>query len=121
VVLHNDRLIIVAHLPAPLNRLSSAAKTSIRPVADNAVNVVNTLDNRVRTIIALGDVEPETIETALNVCASNIPKAAALLDVSPSTIYRKKTGLGIKGNHKNNAQRALFFFDQQLTEANFAK
>ncbi|MEY8194606.1 MAG: helix-turn-helix domain-containing protein, partial [Cycloclasticus sp.] len=41
-------------------------------------------------IIPLLTVERETIERAINVCEGNIPKAAALLEVSPSTIYRKK-------------------------------
>ena len=35
-------------------------------------------------------VERETIEHAIALCGDNIPKAAALLEVSPSTIYRKK-------------------------------
>jgi two-component system repressor protein LuxO len=35
-------------------------------------------------------VERETIERAIELCYGNIPKAAGLLDVSPSTIYRKK-------------------------------
>ncbi len=35
-------------------------------------------------------VEKEAIEKAIEVCDGNIPKAAAMLDVSPSTIYRKK-------------------------------
>lgn len=35
-------------------------------------------------------VEKETIENAINLCDGNIPKAAALLEISPSTIYRKK-------------------------------
>lgn len=34
--------------------------------------------------------EKRTIEHAINVCEGNIPKAAAMLDISPSTIYRKK-------------------------------
>jgi DNA-binding NtrC family response regulator len=35
-------------------------------------------------------VEKETIERAIDLCEGNIPKAAALLEISPSTIYRKK-------------------------------
>lgn len=35
-------------------------------------------------------VEKETIEHAIRQCDGNIPKAAALLEISPSTIYRKK-------------------------------
>lgn len=35
-------------------------------------------------------VEKETIEKAIGLCDGNIPQAAALLEISPSTIYRKK-------------------------------
>ncbi len=35
-------------------------------------------------------VEKEAITQAIEACGGNIPKAAAMLDVSPSTIYRKK-------------------------------
>ena len=35
-------------------------------------------------------VEKEAIEQAIASCDGNIPKAAALLEISPSTIYRKK-------------------------------
>jgi len=41
-------------------------------------------------IIPLWQVEKDTIESAILYCEGNIPKAAALLEVSPSTIYRKK-------------------------------
>ena len=34
-------------------------------------------------------VEKDYIEQAIEVCSNNIPKAAAMLDLSPSTIYRK--------------------------------
>lgn len=37
----------------------------------------------------LAEVEREAIEQAIKVCRGNIPKAAALLDVAPSTLYRK--------------------------------
>lgn len=38
----------------------------------------------------LVEVEREAIENALTLCGGNVPKAAALLGVSPSTLYRKK-------------------------------
>lgn len=38
----------------------------------------------------LWQVEKEAIESAIAQCEGNIPKAAAILDVSPSTIYRKR-------------------------------
>ena len=41
------------------------------------------------TIKPLAQVEREAIEQAIELCGNNIPKAAAMLDVSPSTIYRK--------------------------------
>ena len=34
-------------------------------------------------------VEKRYIEKAISACKDNVPKAAALLDISPSTIYRK--------------------------------
>lgn len=41
-------------------------------------------------ITPLWQVEQDTIERAIKMCDGNIPKAAALLDVSASTIYRKR-------------------------------
>lgn len=35
-------------------------------------------------------IEKEAIEQAIDICEGNIPKAAAMLEISPSTIYRKK-------------------------------
>lgn len=43
-----------------------------------------------RGLAPLWQVERETIENAIRLCGGNIPKAAAILEVSPSTIYRKK-------------------------------
>lgn len=41
-------------------------------------------------ILPLWQVEKEAIEQAISNCNGNIPRAAALLDVSASTLYRKK-------------------------------
>ena len=43
-----------------------------------------------KDIIPLWLVEKTAIESAILFCEGNIPKAAAMLEVSPSTIYRKK-------------------------------
>ena len=43
----------------------------------------------VRKFPRLCEVERQAIETAIAACKGSIPKAARLLDVSPSTIYRK--------------------------------
>lgn len=39
---------------------------------------------------ALWQVEEEAIESAIRYCRGNIPRAAALLQVSPSTLYRRR-------------------------------
>jgi DNA-binding NtrC family response regulator len=41
-------------------------------------------------IVPLWKVEKDAIERAIELCDGNVPKAAALLEVSPSTLYRKK-------------------------------
>lgn len=46
------------------------------------------MDSNVRPLAV---VERETIESAIEAAGGNIPRAAAMLEVSPSTIYRKKT------------------------------
>jgi len=43
----------------------------------------------IQTIEPLWVIEKKYIEQAITLCDNNIPKAAAMLDVSPSTIYRK--------------------------------
>jgi DNA-binding NtrC family response regulator len=43
------------------------------------------------TVKPLWLVEKEAIEAALAVCGGNVPRAAALLEVNPSTIYRRKS------------------------------
>lgn len=88
VVLNNGMTVKLEHLPASLNYLQP-----IDTIADSTnTPTVNTglTDNSIGNIRPLADVERETIEQAIDFCDGNIPKAAALLDVSPSTIYRKK-------------------------------
>jgi len=87
VVLHNDNVVKLEHLPAPLNTLAiiNESNALTTPKENNPTPFdIN------KPIQALADVERNTIENAINYCNGNIPKAAALLDVSPSTIYRKK-------------------------------
>ncbi|MFT6987372.1 MAG: two-component system repressor protein LuxO [Psychromonas sp.] len=92
VVLHNDQVVNLAHLPAPLDtRLNEKVITKETPTK-NGMSASEIVDDRLTTIRPLAEVERETIENAINFCDGNIPKAAALLDVSPSTIYRKKQG-----------------------------
>lgn len=44
----------------------------------------------IAAIRPLREVEREAIESAIACCGGSIPRAAALLQVAPSTIYRKQ-------------------------------
>jgi DNA-binding NtrC family response regulator len=103
VVLHNGVELLPTHLPAPLaamagNHASSAAGTAaavavnVPPVPAQATsNGAATAPGGVgEAIRPLADVEREAIENAIAICDGNVPRAAALLGVAASTIYRKK-------------------------------
>jgi two-component system repressor protein LuxO len=87
VVLHDQETVLPAHLPAPLNTDMDNPK-SIQNIASLPEETARqTTDTPVRPLAV---VERETIENAIEKCDGNVPRAAALLEVSPSTIYRKK-------------------------------
>jgi len=105
VVLHDDRIVTLAHLPPPLNTAMSeqeiaqsvqtpAGETAVPPILDEqekSQGIPETAEHiSSEQIRPLAAVEREAIERAIAICSGNIPKAAALLGVSPSTIYRKK-------------------------------
>jgi two-component system repressor protein LuxO len=89
VVLQNGETVTPEHLPPPLdkslgeNELVSLDKTKTVH-AEQAVTTTSA------SFKSLATVEREAIESAIAFCDGNIPKAAALLEISPSTIYRKK-------------------------------
>ncbi|MCU7936119.1 MAG: sigma-54 dependent transcriptional regulator [Candidatus Thiodiazotropha sp. (ex Dulcina madagascariensis)] len=88
VVLHDDERVKAHHLPPPLDN-ALKEKEITRPVRHHP-QPVDTTPPSDSSIKPLALVERETIESAIESCNGNIPKAAALLEVSPSTIYRKK-------------------------------
>ncbi len=92
VVLHDGESVTQPHLPPPLNTSLDESKISnILPAKQAIISIEKNADHSQQSLIKpLADVERETIERAIDLCDGNIPKAAALLDVSPSTIYRKK-------------------------------
>ena len=102
VVLHPGGLIDVAQLPAPLNGSKvkteqatidspQAAPRKAKPVSKTGKATGKlSLAKTVGEIRPLADIEREIIENAIDLCEGNVPKAAALLEVSPSTLYRKK-------------------------------
>ena len=102
VVLNEGDIVTVDMLPPPLNRSESidkpgsAAESQLQRSddaersADAAVAGGNGNDDGDGDIVPLWKVERDVIERAIEACDGNIPKAAAKLGISPSTIYRKK-------------------------------
>ena len=82
VVLNQGGFVRPEMLPPPLNSPIPVALT----IEDGREKRQHTNE----TIRPLWLVEKEAIEQAIAICEGNIPKAAALLQVSPSTIYRKR-------------------------------
>ncbi|RJG42456.1 sigma-54-dependent transcriptional regulator [Motilimonas pumila] len=90
VVLHDAETVQLEHLPAPLNQISAQTSAMGQPVQTATASLATPEITEPNQITPLAQVEKQAIEQAINICDGNIPKAAALLDVSPSTIYRKK-------------------------------
>ncbi|MCP4011134.1 MAG: sigma-54-dependent Fis family transcriptional regulator [Proteobacteria bacterium] len=88
VVLHDHKTVLPMHLPAPLN-LDMRAPESVNSIPSTPVESVDKAPD-ISSIRPLAIVERELIENAIKSCHGNVPRAAALLEVSPSTIYRKK-------------------------------
>ena len=82
VVLHDGAVVEAALLPATL--MKGAAPP---PAAAFAVEALPQGEDGIRP---LWEVEKEIIEAAVAACGGNVPRAAARLQISASTIYRKK-------------------------------
>jgi two-component system repressor protein LuxO len=87
VVLFNDGTVVSA---AMLSRLDTNAP--LRPAAGGAPAALRLAGEPSRTgaVRPLWQIEKQAIEEALATCGGNVPRAAALLEVNPSTIYRRK-------------------------------
>ncbi len=85
VVLHNGQTVQMNHLPPPLDAVPTRNPIKQKPQKLPLDDAAPASDIR-----PLAEVEREAIESAITFCDGNIPRAAALLEVSPSTIYRKK-------------------------------
>lgn len=85
VVLNQGELVSVEMLPSPVNQVAVSSSAQIVKTTGSALVNAQATD-----IQPLWMVEKQAIEQAIEFCDGNIPKAAALLDVSASTLYRKR-------------------------------
>lgn len=98
VVLHDGDSVTIKQLPPPLNEtlsdqeIRSIAQTRVsEPVTPPqdiaAAQSVQEPDSEIRPLC---DIEREAIQKTIAYCDGNVLKAAVLLQISPSTLYRKK-------------------------------
>lgn len=85
VVLNHGKWVEADMLPEPLKSVQPQTDKLLKPHDASAIDKKSAPD----AILPLWQVEKAAIEHALSHCQDNIPNAAALLGVSPSTIYRK--------------------------------
>ncbi len=77
---------IVSLEQTPLILASMLPKILTKNTAYNKKNLITEKD---QISLPLWKIERNAIQAAINLTCGNIPKAAAMLDVAPSTIYRK--------------------------------
>ncbi|HRJ60039.1 MAG TPA: sigma-54 dependent transcriptional regulator [Azospirillaceae bacterium] len=110
VVLNDGELVTAEMLPPPLPQRSgglSSSGLSSSGLSDGvAVSPVGLADAALSAAAApaepkeirpLWEVEKDAIESAIEACDGNIPRAAALLEISASTIYRKRLNWQAEG------------------------
>ncbi len=89
VVLHDGDTVTVNMLPPLLDKAAPRPRcAALAPPAPEAPHTAVSTD----VLRPLWVQEKEIIEAAIGQCGGNIPRAAAYLEVSPSTLYRKKLG-----------------------------
>ncbi len=86
VLLFDGGVVTAAMIPTPVNQdVENATMEVVTQTAPSTQEDASDLNVR-----SLRVIEKESIEKAINACDGNVPKAAALLGVSPSTLYRKR-------------------------------
>ncbi|WED25686.1 sigma-54 dependent transcriptional regulator [Vibrio sp. DW001] len=99
VVLNNGKEITLNMLPPPINQMSTKIalinnREGLLQDRFGSNNIDSTHEGlqslSADDITPLWRVERNVIEQAIQACGGNIPQAAHALEVSPSTIYRKK-------------------------------
>lgn len=91
VVLNEGDVVTAGMLPAPLDALVGHARPVPAQVrAGGGASSAGALPAKEEDIRPLEETERDVIEHAINLCSGNVPKAAARLGISASTIYRKR-------------------------------
>lgn len=115
VVLNDDTHLRLSHLPEQLTRNQKAktvttqtttspqtapepTHTSFAPPASEASPT--DVPERPVTIRPMWQIERETIQQAIDYCDGNVLNAAVLLELSPSTVYRKKQAWEAEDEHQ---------------------
>ena len=88
VVLNDAEAVAVEMLPPPLNSLEDLQASKPDSPGEPSAPQSEITDSKV--VRPLWEVEQGVIEHAIKLCDGNIPKAAAQLEISASTIYRKR-------------------------------
>jgi two-component system, repressor protein LuxO len=111
VVLHDGEQVMLSMLPSPLNQSAQSLHPQQRSPAQgpgqgsshgvvehgNGFGQHGAPAPEPRRVRPLWQVEKEAIEEAIAACDGNIPRAAALLEISASTIYRKRMAWEAEG------------------------
>jgi two-component system repressor protein LuxO len=103
VVLHEGKFVTAPMLPSSLRDAGSDSM-----VLPSTIPPVPVRDDG-SDVSPLWKVERSAIEHAIALCEGNIPKAAALLEISPSTIYRKKMMWDKHAPPTGNGQGAFYY------------
>ncbi len=97
VVLNQGTHVIPEMMPPPVGgrwaRPQGFQRVATLPLSIHGRESLSGDISRIRPLI---EVEREAIEKAITLCDGNVPKAAALLGVNPSTLYRKRQSWGVK-------------------------
>jgi len=100
VVLNDNDVVTTEMLPGLITQHHQSDTTpSIRQHSIGPEPIMSAHD-KVNKILPLWESEKKIIEEAIEICDGNIPRAAALLGISPSTIYRKKESWKKNGSRK---------------------
>jgi len=114
VVLNDDSHLRLSHLPdqvtknhksrpapAPAVTASTAPELPVQEtMPSNPQPIVENVPERPATIRPMWQIEREAIQQAIDYCDGNVLNAAVLLELSPSTVYRKKQAWEAEDEHQ---------------------